>query len=250
VLSVAVDIIEQMFEYSVMSPALTVPGPAATRADVRALQQRIRDLEVTRVDNAVFAVTPALEGLFPEAGLRRGSTYEIDASSSLLWSLLAGPTSQGVWCAVVGMPDVGVAAAEDMGVNLDRLILVPSPDSQWLSVVSALIDVVGIVALGTHAIPSDRMLSTLTGRLREREATLLVRSGWPRTEAQIGVETHAWRGLGAGHGVLHEHCVRITLNARHGHATRRCDLVIDHTGARADIAHAAVTDIATRRNAG
>jgi hypothetical protein len=233
-----------------MSPALTVPGPTTTRADVRALQQRIRDLEVTRVDTAVFAVTPALEGLFPEGGLRRGTTYEIDASSSLLWSLLAGPTSKGVWCAVVGMPDVGLAAAEDMGVNLDRLILIPSPDSRWLSVVSALIDVVGIVALGTHAAPSDRMLSTLAGRLREREATLLVRSRWPRVEARIGVDTHTWRGLGSGHGVLHEHRVRIVLTTRHGHATRHCTVVIDHTGVRADSAHAAVTDIATRRNAG
>jgi hypothetical protein len=76
----------------------------------------------------LFLVWTRLEGLFPEGGLRRGVTYEIDASASLLWTLLAAPTRQGVWCAVVGMPDVGVAAAEDMGVNLDSLILVPSPD--------------------------------------------------------------------------------------------------------------------------
>ena len=246
----AFDTIEQMFEYSVMSPALTVHGPSATRADVRALQQRIRDLEVTRVQTSVFGVDEALEGLFPEGGLRRGVTYQIDASASLLWTLLAAPTRQGVWCAVVGMPDVGVAAAEDMGVNLDRLILIPSPDQQWLSVVSALIDVVGIVALGVNAVPSDRMLSTLTGRLRERSATLLVRAAWPRTEARIGVDTHAWSGLGAGHGVLHEHRVRVTFTPRLGHTTRECDLLIDHAGARPDHVHASVTDIATRRVAG
>jgi hypothetical protein len=247
---VAFDTIEQMFEYSVMSPALTVHGPSETRADVRALQQRIRDLEITRVDTPVFGVTQALQGLFPEGGLRRGCTYQIDASSSLLWSLLAGPTREGVWCAVVGIPDVGVAAAEDMGVNLDRLILIPRPHQQWLSVVSALIDVVGIVALGSQPLPSDRMLSTLSGRLRERGSTLLVRSDWPRTEGRIAVGDHAWYGLGAGHGILHEHRVRITLTPRLGNTTRECTVLIDHAGARSDRPEAAVTDIATRRNAG
>jgi hypothetical protein len=247
---VDVDRIEQMFEYSVMSPALTVHSPSGQRADVLALKQRIRDLEVTRVQTPIFSVGTSLDGLFPEGGLRRGATYEIDSSSSLLWALLATPTTQGVWCAVVGMPDLGLAAAEDMGVNLDRLILVPSPNAQWLSVVNTLIDVVGIVALGAISAPSDRMLSTLSGRLREREATLMVRSRWPQTEARIAVVDRHWRGLGAGHGTLEEHCVRVAVTPKRSQQTRQCDLIIDHSGARRMGVDATVTNIASHRQAG
>jgi len=148
------------------------------------------------------------------------------------------------------MPDLGLAAAEDLGVNLDRLILVPSPDAQWLSVLNTLIDVVGIVALGPLSPPSDRMLSTLSGRLREREATLMVRSHWPRTEARIGVVDRHWEGLGAGHGTLEEHRVRVAVTSRNTREARQCDLIIDHAGVRRVDADATVTPIASRRQAG
>ena len=150
-MSVDVDRIEQVFEYSFMSPTLSLDASPPQRADVRELQERIRSLESTHADYPVFPVAPGLESLFPHGGLRRGVVYDIDSSPSLLWALIAEATSSGTWCALVGMPDAGLAAAEGMGVNLDRLVLVPRPGEQWLSVVSALIDVVGIVALGPSA---------------------------------------------------------------------------------------------------
>jgi hypothetical protein len=249
-MSVDIDTIEQMFEYSVMTPALTLDTPSAQRADVLELQERIRALEAPKVDYPVFPVSSGLDELFPHGGLRRGATYQIDSSASLLWALLATATSRGVWCALVGMPDLGLAAAEDMGVNLDRVVLVPHPAEHWLSVVSALIDVVGIVALGPLSAPSDRMMGTLLGRLRDREATLLVQSAWPRTDASISVSEHHWRGLGKGSGVLHEHRVGITLRSRANQSVRRCDMVIDAWGTRYSPSRAVVTDMAAHRNAG
>jgi len=248
--SVDVDTIEQMFEYSGMAPAITLNTPAARRSDVVELQQRIRALEAPRVDYPVFPLSPGLDALFPHGGLRRGATYQIDQSASLLWALLARATTTGVWCAAVGMPDLGLAAAEDMGVNLDRLILVPYPAQHWLSVVSALIDVVGIVAVGPLGAPSDRMMGTLLGRLRDREATLVVQSHWPRTEATISVSEHRWQGLGQGRGILHEHRVDITVRSRTSNAVHRCELVIDAWGAHYTPAHAVVTDLSAHRSAG
>lgn len=245
-----VDTIEQMFEYSLMAPALTLNTPEAKRSDVLELQQRIRSLEAPRVDYPVFPLPSGLGSLFPHGGLRRGATYQVDSSASLLWALLATATDRGVWCAVVGMPDLGLAAAEDMGVNLDRLILVPYPAEHWLSVVSALIDVVGIVAMGPLSAPSDRMMGTLLGRLRDREATLVVQSNWPRTDASIGVSEHHWEGLSQGRGILHEHRLGITVRSRTSNAVRRCELVIDAWGVHYRPAQAVVTDLSAHRSAG
>jgi hypothetical protein len=149
----------------------------------------------------------------------------------------------------VGIPDAGLAAATELGVNVDRLVLVPYPDTQWLSVVGALIDVVGIVALGPVPAPSDRMLSTLSSRLRERESTLLVRHAWPRSEASITVR-HTWHGVKEGGGLLHEHLVHIEATPRHGHPVRSADLMIDAWGAHDAGTRAPVIDIATHRQVG
>ena len=244
-----VDRIEQMFEYGLMSPALSLEGAPPRRPDVRALQQRIHAMESVSADHHVFPVGFGLENLFPEGGLSKGSLYQVDPSASLLWSLIAQATTEGTWCAVVGIPDAGLAAAAELGVNVDRLVLVPYPDTQWLSVVGALIDVVGIVALGAVAAPSDRMLSTLTGRLRERDATLLVREAWPRCESRIEVH-HQWTGVAEGSGLLNEHVVRIQAIPRHGHPVRHAQLMIDAWGAHDTTPQAPVIDIATQRQVG
>lgn len=245
-----IDIIEQMFEYSHVSPAITVPHPSPNRQAIARLQERIRSLETPGVEERVFPLSEHVQTLFPEGGLRRGVVYQCDLVMSLVWTLLAEASSQGVWCALVGIPDAGLAAAEDMGVTLDRLVLVPHPGDQWLSVVSALSDVVGIVVLGGVPAPSERTLSTLMGRLRERESTLLVGSSWPRQEAAISVSQHQWRGLGSGHGLLQTHRMSVTVTPRYGHSSRSTDVLIDAHGFRSDSSHASVIDLARYRRTG
>jgi len=239
-----------MFEYNSMSPALTLEDAPPQRAALWGLRQKIHEMETPGINQRVYPVCQALEGLFPDGGLRRGSIYHYGFSSSLLWTLVAEATRQGVWCALIGLPNLGVAAADDMGVDVDRLVFVPSPGNQWISVVGALADVVGIVAVGATPAPSERTLSTLAGRLRERETTLLVGAVWPRVEARIDVTAHQWHGLGRGHGLLHEHRVSLALTPRHGHPIRRCDVIIDAWGVRSAEDVAGVVDLASYRTAG
>ncbi|HWD05331.1 MAG TPA: hypothetical protein VG674_23065 [Amycolatopsis sp.] len=68
----------------------------------------------------------ALAGLVP-GGLRRGSTMSIAGSAALVLALLAEATRQGSWAAIAGMPDVGVVAAAELGVDLDHLALISDP---------------------------------------------------------------------------------------------------------------------------
>ena len=80
---------------------------------------------------------PALSGVVQ---LRAGGTYALDGSSLAL-ALMAGPSAAGEWCAVIGVPDLGLEAASELGIALERLILVPEPGESWLEATAALIAV-------------------------------------------------------------------------------------------------------------
>ncbi|MGW3960160.1 hypothetical protein ACWED2_10075 [Amycolatopsis sp. NPDC005003] len=64
----------------------------------------------------------------------------VGGSTALVLALLAEATREGSWAAITGMPEVGVVAAAELGVELDRLALAPNPGAELVAVVSALID--------------------------------------------------------------------------------------------------------------
>ena len=75
------------------------------------------------VDRVIEMPSP-LRKLLPGGGLRRGSTVTVRGSTSLLLAMLGAATRAGSWCVVVGMPHLGLVAAE-LGVDLDRLAMAP-----------------------------------------------------------------------------------------------------------------------------
>ncbi|MST34224.1 hypothetical protein GHK86_16030, partial [Acidimicrobiaceae bacterium USS-CC1] len=52
-------------------------------------------------------------------------------ATSLALTLAAGPSRAGSWVAAVGVPCLGARAAAELGVDLDRLVLVPEAGEQW-----------------------------------------------------------------------------------------------------------------------
>src|SRR5687768_13037970 len=100
-----------------------------------------------RVDEGVERSLPvgaALRPLLPGGCLRRGSTVAISFSgaggaTSVLFALLAEASAAGSWCAVVGLPRLGLVAAAEAGVALPRLALVPHPGPDWVDAVGALL---------------------------------------------------------------------------------------------------------------
>lgn len=194
----------------------------------------------------LLPVVPALEDLLPGGGLRRGATVAVAGSTSLALAVLAGPSGAGSWCAVVGLPALGMAAAAEMGVALDRLALVPVPGSEWPAVVAALLDALDVVMVSASRRVRPGDARRLVARARERGAVLLVVGSWEGAEVRLSVggaggsrsrgqrlDTSAvqWHGLGAGHGHLRARRVDVIAEGR-GAASRarRCRLWLPAEG--------------------
>lgn len=197
-----------MFESGAATAAAVVHDAPASNAEViRDLQARIRGMQRNRLDTRAIPTHPALGDLLPGGTLAAGGRYQVAASTTLALALLQGPSAAGAWCAVVGVPDVGVEAAAGLGIDLERLVLVPHPGQQWMSVVSALIDVVSVVLVkppvrdGRSRVP-EAAAGKLAARLRQREAVLVSLGEWPQADAALAISESAWAGLGSGFGHL------------------------------------------------
>ena len=96
--------------------------------------------------------------------------------TSLLLLLLVGTSSLGHWCAVTGLPELGLVAAAELGADLDHLVIIPNPgcEGRWQSVVATLLETVDLVCLApdTPVRPVDAR--RLAARAREHCSTLLV----------------------------------------------------------------------------
>jgi hypothetical protein len=141
----------------------------------------------------LLPVVPELETVLPLRGLRRGSTVSVTGSRSALFALLAAATTAGSWAAVVGMPDIGVAAAAELGVELRRLALVPRPGADLVRVAGALFDGVDIVVVsgGLRA----RAARQLAARARHRGGVLIADGRWPGADVQLSCTPGAWHGV-------------------------------------------------------
>jgi len=246
----SIDTLEHMFENRRMAPSSSAASVALLVDDdldapestltgtadvVRELQARIRGMQRTTLDTRALPTHPALGELLPGGALAAGGVYAVDNSTTLALGLLQGPSAAGSWCAIVGVPDLGVEAAAGLGLDLERLVLVPHPGEQWLSVVSALIDVVSVVLVKPPSAAQGRVrlgdaaASRLASRLRQREAVLVslgeatVGTGaagtgsatsWPRTDARLTVTASTWAGVGAGFGHLTARQVTVSSASR------------------------------------
>ena len=194
-------------------------GAPGTSDVVRELQARIRGMQRTTLDTRALPTHPAFAELLPGGALAAGGVYAVDNSTTLALGLLQGPSAAGSWCAVVGVPDLGIEAAAGLGLDLERLVLVPHPGEQWLSVVSALVDVVSVVLVKPptregRARLGDAAASKLASRLRQREAVLVSLGEWPRTDARLTVSASTWAGIGAGFGHLTARQVTVSSESR------------------------------------
>jgi hypothetical protein len=174
---------------------------------------------------------------------------------SLALGLLVQASQQGAWCAAVGFPSLGLVAAAQLGVRLDRLAVIPAPGEQWSVVVAALLDSVDLVLVAPPARVRAADARRLRARTRELGAVLIVvGAGWPESvDLELHVTAGSWVGLDAGHGHLQARQIDVAASGR-GAAARprrvRVWLPDAHGAMAAAPPLAAPTDGATVERAG
>ncbi len=184
--------------------------------------------ESTPPTGKVIPVVAPLAAVLPRGGLAPGSVVSVrgHGATSLLFTLLSGPPD--AWSALVGMPGVGLAAAAEFGVDLDRVVVIPEPGPDVLQVLSILVDGVDMiaVALPPTARPSPSRQRVLTGRLRQRGAVLLVLGPWPGADLVLTARWVSWGGLGQGHGRLRDRELVVEVGGRGAAAARTQQAVL------------------------
>ncbi|WP_134117280.1 hypothetical protein [Kribbella kalugense] len=186
-------------------------APVAGRVpSVARVQQALDTAEVDRE----LPTHPAVSELLAGASLRGGSAYSVRGSAALVMALMAGPSAEGAWCGVVGVPSFGAEAARGLGVDLERLVLVPDPGRDWLNVVAALVDALTVVVVRPPGEVTSGEASRLAARLRTRGAMLIVSGSWPGSEAKFEIESNTWTGLGDGEGLLTARRATVVVTGR------------------------------------
>lgn len=195
------------------SEVVAASGPVAVPAVSNAAAQGVASQTAAALPGVAASVpTPAVPGvpvpesvaeLLPRGVLPAGKVTAVAGSATLRVGLLAAATAAGVRCAVVGWPELGLAAVAEQGGRLDCLALIPDPGPDPAAVVSVLIDGLDLVLLGPDvATVAPSRARVLAGRVRSAGAVLLVGPGWPGAELTLAGRHCRYGGLGAGAGRL------------------------------------------------
>lgn len=189
---------------------------------------------VALAGEALLPVLAPLQPLFPERGLRRGSTVVVEGApgaTSLALALGAVASAGGSWVAGVGLPSLGLLAAGELGVALERVVVVPDPPpGAWATVVAALLDAVELVWVGLPQRVTPADARRLAARARERGSVLVplgphalgaggvhaAGAGWPQPgDLRLRAASPDWSGpLGHGSGRLEARRVEVVASGR------------------------------------
>src|SRR4051794_29701275 len=204
-LTPALDLVEQAFD----TQGVRREATAESISLLHEAAARARPVALAR--EHVLPVLEPLQPLLPD-GLRRGSTVTAGDATSLALAVVAGPSSAGSWAAAVGVSHLGLAAAAELGVALDRLVVVADPPRQaWATVMATLIDALDVVLVRVRHRVNGADARRLTARARERGAVLVVLGdGWPEApDMRLSIVRSEWEGIGDGHG--HLQARRVTI---------------------------------------
>ncbi|MGN8246285.1 hypothetical protein ACTHAM_003422 [Cellulomonas soli] len=206
-----------------LSPAAPAPAalvPAVPAVPVPVAPAPVPTASLLTTERPPLPVPPALASLLPD-GLRRGATTVVLGSTSLVLAMLAHACAGGAWAALVGQPAVGLLAAAQAGVALERLAVVPAPGPDAALVVAALVDGLDVVLVGPRVVLTDVDRRRLSARARERGAVLLSTAPWVGAGAVLDVEPGRWAGVGEGEGHLRAHEVTVLRSGRGSAAVPR-----------------------------
>ncbi|HYI62660.1 MAG TPA: hypothetical protein VEW93_12745 [Acidimicrobiales bacterium] len=175
-------------------------GAAAVREGrLATLGERARPL--TLAEQRVLPVLSALAPLLPGGALARGTSVAVagPGATSLALGLAAAASAAGSWTAVVGVGDLGVAAAAEAGLALERTVLVATPPPErWGTVVAAVAETVELVLARPPARVRVADTRRLAAHLRTRGGVLVRLPGpgtWPEApDVTLRALAPDWKG--------------------------------------------------------
>jgi len=174
-------------------------------------------------------VVDALQPLLPEGGLARGRTVACRgvAATSLTLALSAAAADAGAWLAVVDVPWLGVEAAAELGVPLERLVRVEAADTlSWADLVAAVLDGFELVVTRVPRRVGAGVLRRVQSRIQSREGVLLAVGDPGPLGADVVIEasTPVWEGVEQGAGHLRGRRVTVVSSGRRIPRPRRAEL--------------------------
>ncbi|MGB3411539.1 MAG: hypothetical protein WBA45_10100 [Microthrixaceae bacterium] len=196
---------------------------------LRSLIDRTRP--VATAEQKILPVLPVFEDVLADRGLRRGTTVKIDGhvgTTSLALAVSAGPTRAGSWLACIGLPEMGWAAAAEIGVDLDRVAVIRSTESAFVTATAALVDAFDLVLCGMSTSVAPAEARRLAVRARERGSVLVllggriagvgeIRRNWPEVaDVELTVLDSEWVGTGQGSGHLRRRRLTVEVGGRRG----------------------------------
>ena len=170
--------------------------------------------------SGALPVLPALGELLP-GGLARGSVVAAGRWSLLCLALAAGASVAGAWCAVAGVPQLGVSAAACVGLDPARMLLVADPGTAWPQVVASLLDGCELVLLRPPGHAPAQVRRRLEAVLRRCGGVLVVAGDWDGAQVRLLVTRQRWAGIEAGHGRLRARQALVVADGRGAAARER-----------------------------
>lgn len=193
--------------------AVSAERLAQAQAVLSSAEARVRrftgSVERTLETGPIPTPTP-LQQILP--GLRPGSSVSTGSSTSLLIALAAAAMGEDSWCAIIGMPTLGLGAARDLGLDPTRIALLPEPGTHLREILSAMIDGLDVVVIGCST--TEQVWRAATSRARAQDTLLLAADPPGRADLRLSVGHVRWRGLKAGSGRLRHHDVTVSVQAQ------------------------------------
>jgi hypothetical protein len=190
----------------------------------------IPDLTGVLAHDRTLPVAAPLAPLLPDGALTRGRTFACSgaAATSLSLSLAVEAVTAGGWLAVVDLPWVGIEAAAELGVALERLVRVDG--GSWADTVAALVDGFELVVTRPPARTSAATVRKVQTRVQAREAVLVLvdeptgRLAGAPVDVMLTTSRPTWHGVADGHGRLEVRRIEVESSGRRIPHPRRATL--------------------------
>ena len=190
------------------------------------LADRVAPLALAR--ERTLPVPEAFAEIFPEGGLVRGHVIACTgpAATSLALAVVAPAVAAGSWLAVIDVPTIGLDAASEFGVALERVVAVRTEGARWADVVAAAADGFDLLLARIPDDVSPAVMRKVATRLRQRDATMIVLGGALSCDGVIDSDSVEWTGVGDGHGHLQQRRLEVEASGRRFHGRRTCRLAL------------------------